>query len=244
MRGPSEPMWGQPPSAVRRAQPGLWLGVPHPCRVLCDRVGRGVLSQKICFASVLSVASILYFTACSPRDLLSRRLAADLISASDAFKTPQQYVLKTGIVPNKDYISPEYLVLQHHGWISATTITCPPGQTPPPCWDILLTPMGVDTVRAIVPAEEAGKPSISIPVARREFVSITGISKQVNEADVDFTWHWVPLNEIGAALYSSAVQYKSTVGFRDYDDGWRLLQNSPRPSQTLDDALKNAEPAP
>jgi hypothetical protein len=40
------------------------------------------------------------------------------------------------------------------------------------------------------------------------------------------------------------VRYKSTVGFRDYDDGWRLVQTAPHPGQTLDDALKNAEPAP
>lgn len=192
--------------------------------------------------SFLIVAALL-LTACSPRDLLSRRLASDLISATDAFKTPQPYVLKTGIVPNRDYVSPESLVLQHHGWISAATVACPAGQTPPPCWDILLTPMGVDAVRAIVPAEDAGKGSLTIPVARREFLGVTGINKQGNDAEVDFTWRWVPLNEIGAALYSSEVHYKSTVGFRDYDDGWRLLQSAPRPPQTLDDALKNAEPA-
>ena len=58
---------------------------------------------------------------CSPRDFLTRRLATDLISASDAFQTPQQFILQTGIVSNKDYVSPEYLVLQQHGWISATT---------------------------------------------------------------------------------------------------------------------------
>ena len=65
-------------------------------------------------------------------------------------------------------------------------------------------------------------------------------------ADVDFTWKWVPLNEIGAALYSGDLHYNSTVGFRDYDDGWRIVaaQSAPHSGQTLDDALKNAEPAP
>ena len=94
-------------------------------------------------------------------------------------------------------------------------------------------------------AEEASRPSFAIPVARREFVSITGISKQGNVADVDFTWKWVPLNEIGAALYSSDPRYKSTVEFRSYDDGWRIVvaQSAPRPGQTLDDSLKNAEPS-
>jgi len=193
---------------------------------------------------ILAVACPLFLAACSPRDVLSRRLAADLISASDAFKTRQQFVLQTGILSNREYASSEYLVLQHHGWISAATAACSQGVTPPPCWDVLLTPSGVETVRTLVPADEASKPSFAIPVARREFLDITGISKQGNAADVDFTWKWVPLNEIGAALYSGEVHYKSTVGFRDYDDGWRVLQTAPRSGQTLDDALKNGELSP
>ena len=83
----------------------------------------------------------------------------------------------------------------------------------------------------------------SFAVARRELVAITGISKQGNLADVDFTWRWIPLNEVGAALYSGDLHYKSTVGFREYDDGWRIVLSTPHVSQTLDDALKNAEPA-
>jgi len=194
--------------------------------------------------SILSLIAVLFLVSCSPRDYLTRRLAADLISSSDAFKMPQQYVLQTGVVSNKDYVSPEYLVLQQHGWISATTIACTPGLTPPPCWDIVLTPSGVDTVRTLVSAEEANKSSLAIPLAKRELVGVTGISRQVNVADVDFSWKWTPLNEIGAALYSGDLHYKSTVGFRDYDDGWRIQQGAPRSGQMLDEALKNAEPAP
>lgn len=187
---------------------------------------------------------MLLLVSCSPRDVLTRRLAADLISASESFKAPQQYVLQTGIISNKDYVSPEYLVLQHHGWISANTAPCTAGLAPSPCWDVILTPSGVDTVRAIVPSDHSNKPSISLPVARRTLLEITGISKQGGAADVEFTWKWIPLNEIGAALYSADMRYKSTVGFRDYDDGWRLVQSVPHPLQTLDDALKNAEPTP
>ena len=193
--------------------------------------------------SILLLAALL-LSSCSPRDLLTRRLASDLISSSQPFKAPQEFALQTGVVSNKDYPSPEYLVLQHHGWISATTIACPPALTPPPCWDILLTPSGVDTVRALVSAGEAAKPSWSIPVARRALVDITGVSKQGNVADVEFTWKWIPLNEVGAALYSSDLRYKSVTGFRDYDDGWRVVISVARSNQTLDDALKNAEPAP
>jgi hypothetical protein len=185
---------------------------------------------------------VLLLTSCSPRDFLSRRLAADLISSSAGFKTPRRFTLQTGMVSNHDYPSSEYLVLQNHGWISATTAACPPGIAPPPCWDILLTPSGVDTVHALLPADETAKPSIAIPVARRSLVAVTGISKQGSEAEVEFAWKWMPVNEIGAALYSGDVHYKSVVSFRDYDDGWRIEQISPRSSQTLEDALQNAEP--
>jgi hypothetical protein len=189
---------------------------------------------------ILFMVGVLFLASCSPRDLLTRRLASDLISASDDFKRPQQFPLQTGVVANKDYVSPEYLVLQQHGWISAIKALCPPGQAPP-CWDVLLTPSGVDAVRSLVPAEEADKTLLFIPVAKRELLAVSGISKQGNLADVDFLWRWAPLNEVGAALYSSDLHYISTVGFRDYDDGWRLVQSAPHSGQTIDDALKNAE---
>jgi len=196
--------------------------------------------------SILCLVGLLLLVSCSPRDFLTRRLARALISASDAFRTPQQFVLQTGLVSNNVYLAPEYLVLQHHGWISATNSPCRAGLSPPPCWDILLTPSGVDSVRALVSPEEISKPAFAIPVARRDLVEITGVSKQGNVADVDFTWKWVPLNEIGAALYSSELRYESTVKFRDYDDGWRIViaPSAPHSGETLDDGLKNAEPAP
>lgn len=193
--------------------------------------------------SILALIALLVLAACSPRDFLTRRLAADLIAGTDFFKTPQQYMLQIGIISNKDYLSPEYLVLQHHGWITATTVPCSPGLTPPPCWDVILTPSGVDAVRTAVP-DHTDQSAISIPVARRQLEQITGIAKQGGAADVEFTWKWIPLNEIGAALYSADMRYKSTVGFRDFDDGWRIVQTTPYPAQTLDDALKNAEPLP
>ena len=191
---------------------------------------------------ILSLVGVLLLSACTPRDFLTRRLATDLISASEPFKAPQQFPLQTGTVANKEYMSPEYIVLQQHGWITANKATCPPTQTPP-CWEVLLTPSGVDTVRSLVPAEEADKSLLFIPVAKRELLAVSGISKQGNVADVDFQWRWVPMNEVGSALYSSDVHYISTVGFRDYDDGWRLVQSAPHSGQTMDDAIKNAEPA-
>lgn len=190
----------------------------------------------------LVVLSLCWALACSPRDFLTRRLATDLIAASPAFRSQQQFALQTGIVSNQNYLSPENLVLEHHGWVSVTPIRCSPGLTPPPCWEVQLTPAGVDTIHSLVPADQADRSSLEFPVARRELLEVTGITKDGNRADVDFTWKWVPLNEVGAALYSADLRYTSTVGFRHYDDGWRIAPAVPHPAITLDDAIKNAEP--
>lgn len=182
---------------------------------------------------------------CSPRDFLTRRLAAALIAGSENFKSTDHFLLRTGPISGKDYGSPEYLVLQQRGWINGTVVRCAPNVTPPPCWDVALTPIGVETFRDLIRSSDTGKQYFSVPTVRRELVAVTGISKGGNFADVDFTWRWIPLNEVGAALYAGDAHYKSTVGFRHYDDGWRLVDgNSAKSSQTLDEALKNSAPVP
>jgi hypothetical protein len=191
---------------------------------------------------VCSLGSLLLLSSCSPRDFLTRRLAADLIAASETFRAQQQFHLRTGVIPNKEYLSPDYLVLQHRGWISGTTAACPAALAPPPCWDVMLTPSGVDTFQSLIAPGDAEKQSFSIPAARRELVAITGIAKQGNAADVEFTWRWIPLNEVGAVFYPGEAHYRSTATFRNYDDGWRLVEGAARPGEPLDEALKNADP--
>lgn len=191
----------------------------------------------------LSLVLCCLLLGCSPRDFLTRRLAADLISASTAFKTPQTFWLTTGIVSNKDFNSPDSMVLQRRGWIIGTEEKCPPGIDPPPCWDVVLSPLGVDTIRPLIANGSSGNGPIAIQTARRELVGITGITKAGNFADVDFTWHWVSLNSIGSALYDSGVHYRATVGFRGYDDGWRVVTETAHTSQTMDEALHNSAPS-
>jgi hypothetical protein len=169
-------------------------------------------------------------------------LAADLISASDAFKAPQLFWLRSGVVSNKDYSSPDSMVLQRRGWIIGTEQKCPEGVEPPPCWDIVLSPLGVDTIRPLISKALSDEGLIGIQVARRELVEISGISKAGNFADVEFIWRWVSLNPVGAALYDSGVRYQSTVAFRRYDDGWRVVDQNVRSAQPLDDALRIARP--
>lgn len=185
--------------------------------------------------------------ACSPRNFLTRRLAADLISASATFKTPQVFSLRTGIVSNKDFSSPDSLVLQHRGWIIGTQQKCPAGVEPSPCWDVVLTPLGVDTIRPLISTALPGVGNsndtgpIEYQVALRALLSIDGISKSGNLADVDFTWRWVSINQVGEALYDNGVHYRSTVGFRDYDDGWRVVEQPIPASQPLEESLRNAK---
>jgi len=193
----------------------------------------------------LTLGLLFFAAACSPRDFLTRRLAADLIASSDSFKSAQQFWLRTGVISNKDYISPEYLVLQRRGWITGAVAPCPPDIAPPPCWEVALTPIGVEAFHDLIPSGAATSQYFSVPVARRQLTGITGISRSGNSADVEFLWKWIALNEVGAAFYAGGVQYKSTVGFRQYDDGWRIIEGSaPKSSQGLDDALKNSEPTP
>ena len=199
---------------------------------------RAITAIKTLLLAVLLCTAL----ACSPRDFLTRRLAADLISASDAFKAPQLFWLRTGIVSNKDFSSPDSLVLQRRGWIIGAEQNCPTGIDPPPCWDVLLTPLGVDTIRPLISKALPNNGPIGIQVARRELLSIDGITKAGNFADVEFTWRWLSINRVGAALYDSGVRYRSTVAFRGYDDGWRVLDQAVPSNQPLDEALRNAQP--
>jgi hypothetical protein len=187
----------------------------------------------------------LVAVACSPRDFLTRRLAADLIAGSPAFKTPQHFFFHLGAISNKEYLSPEYLVLQRRGWITGATTACPPQVVPPPCWEVALTPVGVETVQPLMAKDAAASQYFPVTTAQRQLVAVSGISRAGNFADVDFSWKWTPVNEVGAALVEGSLVYKTTVTFRHYDDGWRLVEGTPaRSNQGMDDALKAAEPAP
>lgn len=195
------------------------------------------------FRLLLTLLSVSLLCACSPRDFLTRRLAANLIAASPVFKARQQFMLRTGVMSNKDYASPEFLVLQRHGWIGGTTVPCPASVQPAPCWDVVLSPLGVEVFRSLIPAQESSKQFFNIPTARRQIVEITGISKDGNFADVQFVWRWEPINEVGAALYDGGAKYIAIVSFLHFDDGWRVLEGGAvRSNQNLTEALKNSEP--
>jgi hypothetical protein len=180
---------------------------------------------------------------CSPRDFLTPRLAIDLISTADAFKAPQLFWLRSGVVSNKDFSSPEMMVLKRRGWIIGNEQKhCPLGVEPPPCWDVILTPLGIDTIRPLISTALPDAGSIAIQAAHRELVSIDSIGKAGSVAEVAFVWHWLPFNQVGAALYDGGVHYRSTVEFRKYEGGWRIAEQPGQINQPLDAALQNAQP--
>src|SRR6267143_2412207 len=126
------------------------------------------------FKGLLLATLLCLVSACSPRHFLTRRLATDLISAADAFKAPQVFWLKIGVVSNKDFISPDSLVLQRRGWIIGAQAKCPAGLDPPPCWDVVLSPHGVDTFKSLISESTRGGTVMPIAVVRREIVVHTG----------------------------------------------------------------------
>ena len=155
--------------------------------------GRGRPGLREQHLVLVILGLLLCAAACSPRDFLTRRLAADLIAASDTFKSTEQFGLRTGVISNKDYISPENLVLQRHGWITGAAKACPAAVTPPPCWLVALTPIGVDTFHDLISNGDANASYFSVPVARRQLIGVSGISRSGVSADVEFLWKWVPL---------------------------------------------------
>lgn len=201
---------------------------------LCDGMKKYLL--------VSALALLVPLFACSARDFLTRRLAAELLTSSETFKATQKFWLRIGTTSNADYTSPEYMVLQRRGWITAASVPCAPETKVPACWDVALTPLGVGVFRELIPANAIQSQYVSVPVARRELVRITGISKNGTSAEVEFSWRWIPLNEVGQALYAEGMQYKSTAAFRLYDDGWRVIEGDLPKSQGLDDALRNSKP--
>ena len=50
---------------------------------------------------------------------------------------------------------------------------------------------------------------MAIQVARRELLSISGISKSGNFADVEFIWRWVSINQVGVG----ALRQRSALPF-------------------------------
>ena len=162
--------WGQPPSAVRRAQPRLvnLSEIAGPCEKSDSRLSR-----------------LSLLASCSPRDFLTRRLATDLIAASDDSRPRSSSPCRPEPSPTKTTCRPEYLVLQQHGWISATKAPCSPGLA------AALLGRSADAIRSghgprPGSRQEADKALLFIPVAKRELLGVTGISKQGNAADVDF----------------------------------------------------------
>ena len=114
---------------------------------------------------------------------------------------------------------------------------------------MLLTPLGVETDPSLISNALPGigtgerQRSIEIQVALRELLGITGISQNRSLRRRGFTWRWVSINAGGRSTLRQRSTYRSTVGFRGYDDGWRVVEQAIPANQPLEESLRNAQPA-
>lgn len=70
-------------------------------------------------------------------------------------------------------------------------------------------------------------------VAQRKLVTVTGVATgEQGQAQVEFTWTWKPINEIGRSLRADATTYQAMTRFRLFDDGWRIEGTIAEPSAT------------
>jgi hypothetical protein len=144
--------------------------------------------------------------------------------------------MTTGIISNKDYLSSEPICNSSiMDGSPPTAPTVPPTSPHLRAGKSCVNPAGVDTFHGLIAAADADKSSFRIPAARRELIAVTGISKMGRVADVEFTWRWIPSERSRARLSippTSTTARQSTAGFREYDDGWRLVPQHPPSRQS------------
>ncbi|MGI8467803.1 MAG: hypothetical protein ACR2N3_05055 [Pyrinomonadaceae bacterium] len=231
--------------------------------------------------SVLLVASLILLGGCQSSKELSRSSAQSLIEANADFNQPltidlQEHVPRTSAQPiqvasanetpeqaiRRDYEQqekyfPAFALAAQLGLVKAAGTT--EEKTPPPAgmsienlnWHVneqyKITEQGI----ALWKAYDLPPIETEIPIAKREFVEITGITKINDQQEVvDYKYKNVP-NEIGKYIDYSTTEFKSlpedlqrrvrdgvppTKGiqadwgrigtarayFRRYDDGWRI----------------------
>lgn len=181
---------------------------------------------------------LLSLAGCTSKDL-SRSTAESQITEANDFKSPYQIEYTQGSIKFnegllmvisedetkeeatqrkiKNYmeLTPQVAVLYHHGLVEPKVTSRDaraPGkvyQNNPVFWRFIERYVG--TEKADKYWQQTGFQSTreTFPVAQREFIEVTGITKQgETQAMVEFTWRWKP-NEIGKALDSSTSEFKS-----------------------------------
>jgi len=147
-----------------------------------------------------------------PPHFLTRRLAADLIAASDTFAAPQQFQLHTGIISNRTIsrrnLSCSSIVAGYRPPKPLVSCSCPAallGYHAHPFRRGYFSKSHRPRRRRETILQHPRRP----PRTRRHHRH-----RQTSQpCDVEFTWRWIPMNEVGAALYSADLHYQSTASF-------------------------------
>jgi hypothetical protein len=181
------------------------------------------------FLFLLYLFIILALTGCTNAKELNRVRAADIIQSSGSFQESRKLPIATGGFcgslekfqqnDNKN----AYIVLKSLGLVELTNDGDWPecgGRT-----KVSFSDKGRVESKSwtLVESHPGTNDYWDIDIADREIVEITGITQgKEGEAKVEFTWKWVPANEIGKRLLIVNNVFRTAIQFQLYDDGWRV----------------------
>jgi hypothetical protein len=199
----------------------------------------------------LAATSALVATGCSRDTKLSRTQAADVLRKSIYFQADSLVTTQTGNVFEHFYQlgqlhEPLYLVLLESKWIAFTAAQKPGFIVGMPLkgYELRLTAEGKQQAKLEKWTHTAIGNQWGVPLARKEFIGITGIRQDSEtKAVVEFAYKWNP-TEIGKRLkealrdpkmgdstnflmyYRYTLEWNGeqpgTLPFGLYDDGWRI----------------------
>jgi len=163
------------------------------------------------------------------RSLFAARLshaasAADLIAGSEGFRDAQQFWLRTGIMSNKT-IFPGLPGTRAPRLDFRIKHRLPFRHQSAPCWDVALTPNGVNIFHDLI-LRMPELHNISVCSGAKRTAGSDRHKPKRSAGGSGFSLEVDPAECRGAALYNENVEYISTAGFRQYDDGWRLIEGS------------------
>jgi len=180
--------------------------------------------------AVIAIAFCMVFAACGSKQL-SRSQAARLIKESytqtpqigDNVKFIQFPVMTNGTIYQPGYGDgvrmSDLQGYEEAGWITFAVRSCGVIAC---VANVSLTPKGVTQSKGW---KEVLRNLWRVPISRRDFVEVTGITSQdPNTAVVEFTYRWVPTEDGKEWGAVPSAPEASTANFRLYDDGWRLIQ--------------------
>ena len=165
---------------------------------------------RVVWCFTIAVLAML-FTACG--NDLSRSKAKKEIEDSITFKEPPAIYIEIGTLGEQCIpLSPERdkgnLLLRELGILRIE-------KTGPSLWNVSLTEKGKELFARLQQTPYGGSKEkgcdyqqITLPLATREIIEVTGIQRDGNKSIAEFSWKWAP-TEFGRALFEDTAEYKA-----------------------------------